>query len=299
MIKALFSRRYLLMTLLVIAAMAVMARLGVWQLERREQRIARNADLAAKLEAAPISLNAAALAVQWPLPEDRTEVRNLPAEAAGEYDFSNQLLLVQQNYREMPGAHLVVPLVLDGSNQAVLVDRGWIPFDDVQTGRWQQYDDQRGPVTISGRVQPSQILFGRAAEQAGASAGAQQAKTEWYRIDIEAIQGQLPYQLLPVYVLEAPGPEGNMALPHRIEPEVDLSEGPHLGYAAQWFAFAVVAGVVYVGVLRSRLRKEQARESQPDEADTSGNYAEMLRSLRPQHDTTGYPCHPEARRRVS
>ena len=285
MIKALFSRRYILMTLLVVVAMAVMARLGVWQLERREQRIARNADLVAKLEAAPVSLNEAALAAAWPLPEDRTAVRNLPALAAGEYDFANQLLLVQQNYRDMPGAHLVTPLVLDGGSQAVLVDRGWIPFDDVQSGRWQQYDDQRGPVTISGRVQPSQILASRAAEQADSSAGLQEAKAEWYRIDIEAIQGQLPYQLLPVYLLEAPGPEGNIALPYRIEPEVDLTEGPHLGYAAQWFAFAVVAGVVYVGVVRARLRKEQAPEGQPDEPDTSANYAEMLRSLRPQHDS--------------
>ncbi len=104
MLRALFSRRYILMTLLVIAAMAVMARLGVWQLERREQRIARNADLAAKLEAPPISLNAAAAAAAWPLPEDRAAVRNLPAEAAGQYDFDRQLLLVQQNYRDMTAA---------------------------------------------------------------------------------------------------------------------------------------------------------------------------------------------------
>jgi surfeit locus 1 family protein len=192
-------------------------------------------------------------------------VRNLPAEAAGEYDFSNQLLLVQQNYREMPGAHLVVPLVLEGGSQAVLVDRGWVPFDDVQSGRWQQYDDQRGPVTISGRVQPSQILPGQAAEQAGSNpTSPQQPEAEWYRIDIDAIQAQLPYRLLPVYLLEAPGPEGNIALPYRIEPEVDLSEGPHLGYALQWFAFAIVAGVVYIAAVRSRLRKAHSAEEQAD-----------------------------------
>ena len=57
--------------------MAVMARLGVWQLDRRQQRIARNADLVAKLEAAPISMNEAALATTWPLPEDRDAVRNI------------------------------------------------------------------------------------------------------------------------------------------------------------------------------------------------------------------------------
>jgi surfeit locus 1 family protein len=178
----------------------------------------------------------------------------------------------------MPGAHLVVPLVLTGTDQAVLVDRGWVPFDDVQSDRWQQYDDPRGPVTITGRVQPSQILPGRAAEQAGSNpTSPQQPEAEWYRIDIDAIQGQLPYRLLPVYLLEAPGPEGNIALPYRIEPEVDLSEGPHLGYALQWFAFAIVAGVVYIGALRSRLRKEQASESQQDEPGSEGNYAVMLR----------------------
>lgn len=262
MLRALFSRRYILMTLLVLAAMAVMARLGVWQLDRREQRIARNADLAAKLEAAPLSLNQAAAAAAWPLPEDRTAVRNLPAEVAGQYDFDRQLLLVQQNYRDMPGAHLVVPLVLSDTNQAVLVDRGWVPFEDVQSGRWQEYDDQRGLVTISGRVQPSQILLGQAGEQAQTGATAAQAETEWYRIDIAAIQGQMPYSLLPVYLLEGPGAEGNTALPYRIEPEVDLSEGPHLGYALQWFAFAIVAGVVYVAAVRSRLRKPSHAEGQ-------------------------------------
>lgn len=269
MIKALFSRRYILVTLLVIAAMAVMARLGVWQLDRREQRIARNADLVAKLEAAPVSLNAAALAAQWPLPSDRNAVRNLPAEAAGQYDFDHQMLLVQQNYNGLPGAHLVTPLVLDGGQQAILVDRGWVPFEDVQSGRWQQYDDATGSVIVAGRVQPSQILFGRSAEQAASSAGAQQAKDEWFRIDIDAMQGQLPYPLLPVYLLEAPGPQGNIALPYRIEPEVDLSEGPHLGYALQWFAFAIVAGAVYLGALRSRLHKAQASQEQSDEFDAS------------------------------
>lgn len=265
MLKALFSRRYLLVTLLVVAAMAVMARLGVWQLERREQRIARNADLVAKLEAAPLSLNQAAQAAAWPLPEDRSAVRNLRAEATGHYDFANQLLLVQQNYDNMPGAHVVVPLVLSDANQAVLVDRGWVPYDDVQSGRWRQYDQPAGPLTVAGRVQPSQILLGQDAGQGAGEAAAPQAKQEWYRIDVAAIQGQMPYTLLPVYLLEAAGPAGNTALPYRIEPEVDLSEGPHLGYALQWFAFAIIAGVVYLAAVRSRLRKAQSSEAQVDE----------------------------------
>ncbi len=258
MLKTLFSRKYILMTLFVVAAMAVMARLGVWQLDRRQQRIARNADLVAKLEAAPASMNEAALAATWPLPEDRDAVRNIRAEATGQFDFDQQILLLQQSYQDQPGVHLVAPLVLAGTNKAILVDRGWIPFEDSQTERWRQYNTESGEVTIAGRLQPSQILFGSAAEKAKESAAAEAAKAEWYRVDVEAIQNQMPYELLPVFLLQSPGPQGNVALPYRIEPEVDLSEGPHMGYALQWFAFAIIAGLVYVGVVRSREKKAKA-----------------------------------------
>lgn len=263
MLKTFFGRKYILMTLLVLAAMAVMARLGVWQLDRREQRLARNADLVAKLNAAPLSLNEAAAASQWPLPTDRSAVRNLRASATGEFDFARQVLLVQQNFQDQPGGHLVTPLVLDGGDKALLVDRGWIPAADIESGRWQQYADESGPQTVIGFVQPSQILFGKAAEKAAQQVGPQGPTSQWYRIDVAALQRQMPYQLLPVFLLQSPGPEGNTTLPYRIEPDVDLSEGPHLGYALQWFAFALVAGGVYVGVVHSREHKAK-RPTQPE-----------------------------------
>ena len=269
MVKTLFTRKYLLMTLLVLAAMAVMARLGVWQLDRRQQRMARNADLVAKLDAPPISLNEAALAAAWPLPTDRDAVRNIRADASGQFDPTQQIVLLQQNYQDQPGIHLITPLVLAGTTQAILVDRGWIPFEEAQAGRADQYGPAGGEVTVSGRLQPSQILFGSAADKAQQTAAAEPAKSEWYRIDVDAIQKQLPYELLPVYLLQSPGEAGNVALPYRVEPEVDLSEGPHLGYALQWFAFAIIAGVVYIGVVRSREKKAKPRPVEDAMASTA------------------------------
>lgn len=269
MLKALFSRRYILITVLVLAAMAVMIRLGVWQLERREQRLAHNADLVAKLEAAPLSLNSAAAA--WPLPADRDVIRNTRATATGQFDFARQLVLLQQPYEGQLGLHLVAPLVLDGTSQAVLVDRGWVPGDNLETAAMAQYDEPAATVTLQGFLQPSQILFGQAAERAKSNPEPQEPKAEWYRVDVEAIQGQMPYQLLPVYLLQSPGPAGNNRLPYRSEPEVDLSEGPHLGYALQWFAFAITAGVIYLSLVRGRLRK--AAMGTAPKATTDGDTA--------------------------
>ncbi|MDW8317308.1 MAG: SURF1 family protein [Anaerolineae bacterium] len=267
MLRTLFSRRYIATTLLVLAAMAVMARLGVWQLDRREQRLARNAELAAKLAAPPVSLNDAASAPAWPLSSDRDEVRNVRAEARGRFDFSHQVILVQQLFEGMPGVRLVAPLVLEGTERAVLVDRGWVPVDQVEAARQGQFDVETGEVTVLGVLQPSQILFGRAAERAAQQASPGGPQTDWYRVDIEALQRQMPYALLPVYLQQAPGPQGNTALPYRSTPTVDLSEGPHLGYAIQWFSFAVIAGVIYVALVRSRARKAQTAPTLPLSAE--------------------------------
>jgi len=79
---------------------------------------------------------------------------------------------------------------------------------------------------------------------------------EWYRVDVEAIQAQVPYPLLPVYVLQTPPGEDEegaaLSLPYRVRPEVDLSEGRHLGYAVQFFFFALILGAGYARIVGKR-----------------------------------------------
>ena len=50
--------------------------------------------------------------------------------------------------------------------------------------------------------------------------------------------------LLPVYIQEAPEPAWQ-GPPYRSQPTLDLTEGPHMGYAIQWFTFA---GLLLVAV---------------------------------------------------
>ena len=58
-------------------------------------------------------------------------------------------------------------------------------------------------------------------------------------VNLERIGSQLPYRLLDAYV--QPDPEPSDALPPiPYQPEIELSEGPHLGYAGQWFSFAAL-----------------------------------------------------------
>ncbi len=234
-LRPLFGRRWWWKTLLVLMGMAVCLRLAVWQVQRLEQRKARNAETMQLLALPAMDLNHEALAADAGL-------RYRRASAHGSFDFSHQVALELKNWNGAAGIHLLAPLVLAGSDRAVLVDRGWIPFELSSADNWSQFDEP-GAVTISGSLQTPQKLPGSAAD------GPQQT---WYRVDLEAIQAQMPYELLPLYVVQAPGPEGNRALPYRAEPQIDLSNGPHLNYVIQWLCFALILGGGYLWYVAGR-----------------------------------------------
>ncbi len=248
-LRALVSRRWLLTTVLVLGGMAVLVRLGFWQLDRLEQRQARNALLVEQLAAAPLDLNAGSL------PDDLTQITNHRAVARGQFDFAHQVALTQQNWEGQPGVHLVVPLLLEGRDEAVLVDRGWIPFEESAADTWSRFDEP-GLQTVSGFLQLSQPP-----PRGRASAAATGPLREWYRVDVEAIQSQVPYPLLPVYLLQTPPDEEGavLSLPYRVRPEIDLSEGRHLGYAVQFFFFALILGAGYARIVGKKTY--QAEES--------------------------------------
>jgi surfeit locus 1 family protein len=101
--------------------------------------------------------------------------------------------------------------------------------------------------------------LGLARQSQGAPGGAVSTpvatpQAEWYRIDIPAIQGQMPYRLEGAYLEMLPeAGRAYDALPIRSEP-LALDEGNHLSYAIQWFTFAAVLGFGYIMLVRQRTR---------------------------------------------
>lgn len=251
----LFSRRRILPTLVILLAMAAMAALGLWQLDRLEQRRAFNQQRRVALAAPPIQLSDA------PLPPG--DLRDRQAVATGEFDYARQVAIRNQSYAGQPGYHLVTPLRIAGAEKAVLVNRGWIPHGEANAATWRVFDEQQNGPQF-GILQPT-----RRRPDGAISAIPEDTQTGWYRLDVEAIDQTLPYNLLPVVLQLTPaGREGAgnsrpragsdlTSLPHRIEPDLSFSEGNHLSYALQWFGFAIIAAVVYVSIVR----RSEARDT--------------------------------------
>lgn len=244
--RLIFSRQWWWATLVVLLGMAFLARLGFWQLDRLDERRAYNAELIQQLDQPPFALTGEAL------PDEPPALRDRMATVAGQFDLERQMILLSQNWQGAPGVHIITPLRIQDSDAAVLVNRGFIPYREATPERLDQFD-VTGTTVITGYIQLSQPLPRTAVQAAGGDSGAWQR--DWHRVDIEAMDNQLPYSLLPVYLQQAPPPEGNVALPFRARPEIDLSEGSHLSYAIQWFIFALLLGGGYLAYVHKNGRK--------------------------------------------
>lgn len=238
--RALFNKKWWWVTLLVLVGMGVLARLGIWQLDRLEERRTANAQLAAALNDPPFELTADFS------PTDPAQYKDRLVYAEGHYDFAYQGIIKLQNFQGRSGVFVVAPFVLADGETAVLVNRGWVP--DAFTEQLSELDEP-GEQTVSGYVGLSQTLS-RAASDAPPT-----DELAWFRLDIAQIQKQLPYKLLPLYIVEWTDEEETADLPIQLDREIDLSEGPHLSYAIQWFTFSIMLGVGYLFFVRRKINE--------------------------------------------
>jgi surfeit locus 1 family protein len=159
-----------------------------------------------------------------------------PAQVSGRLDSSRQVILLNRSYNDEPGSHLITPLLLTPSGPAILVDRGWIPYDESTAGDLSSLDPT-GTVQIHGILRASQP------EPSWSILADPPSDVEWRRswrnLSLERLQMQFPYPILAVYLAQTEPLDG--AESPRPDAAIDLSEGPHLSYAIQWFAFALIA----------------------------------------------------------
>ena len=244
--RTMLSRKWILTTLLVLAGGVLCVRLGIWQLDRLAQRRAFNAHFIDMQSAPALDLNVE-------IPQDLIDMEYRHVQVTGTYDFANQVALRNQYHDSEYGYHLLTPLRLDNGS-AVLVDRGWVPADGNDSpGGWSRYDEA-GQVQVQGvmRLGPTKPDLGGVPDPT--LAPGQTRLDYWNFANLERISQQIPYSVLPVYI--QPDVDANDVIPPiPYQPEIDLTEGPHFGYAIQWFTFATLLYLGYPFYLRRQLKE--------------------------------------------
>ncbi|HEX2497639.1 MAG TPA: SURF1 family protein [Actinomycetes bacterium] len=255
MYRFLFSRRWLGVWAALLVLVPAFIALGRWQLDRFDQRVTANRLIQTNLAAAPVPVER--LAPPGAV-VPRAEVWRR-ATAIGRYDEDRQRLVRNRTSNGRTGFHVLVPLVTE-SGTAVLVDRGWIPAGETARDTPVPPPAPPGTVTVIGRLRASQH---------GSTGGPDMPAGQIAKIDIGRLSGELDLPLDGGYlelVEEKPA-----ASPAPVPPGVpELSTGPHLAYAVQWFLFAIGA-VIGVGYLARRealdLRAAAVDGAEPAEPD--------------------------------
>jgi cytochrome oxidase assembly protein ShyY1 len=224
---------------IAVAIAATCVALGFWQLRRLHDRRTANALIRSHRTESVVEVTSAS--------QRLAGMEYRPAEAAGRYDTAHEVLVFGRTLNEEPGHLVVTPLVLDDGG-AVLVVRGWVPFE-LQTPPVRQAAPPSGQVSVRGFLVPDEGDGGLMPEDGVIRI-----------LDVRGIASALPYEVaaLPIQ-LRGQDPPQSGALP-RPYPLPELSEGPHLSYAIQWFLFATIALVGGVVLLR-RDRRDQAPSS--------------------------------------
>lgn len=249
-----FSRRWIITTILVVAGIAVLVRLGFWQLDRLEQRRQFNARVQAQLDQPALVLG------EGNLDENLETMEYREVLVRGEYDHAGEIAIRNQYWGNQWGAHLVTPLRIAGTDSAILVDRGWIPAEEFESGAWSQFEEP-GQVVVRGVIRYSRDKADYGSRTDPVPDTSSGPLRTWNFVNILRIEEQFKAPLLPVYIQQAPDSSWT-GLPYRSQPELELSEGPHLGYAIQWFTFAGILGVGYLFFIHRQGYKSKASDSQ-------------------------------------
>lgn len=238
----------------------VMVNLGFWQLRRLDEKRDLNARVDAR-QAQPVE-PVAEIVDPGAAVDDPEVVRaeHRTASARGTY-LPDSVVVVNRSYNGAAGGWVLTPLDL-GDGTAVVVNRGFIGFD--RSGDLVAPDPPRGTVEVTGLVRLTQRRG-----SIGPTDPAEGVLSQLARADLERYQRQVEVDLLPVYLqlvtsdpAEVTAGDGPVLVP--LDPP-EPGEGPHLGYALQWFTFSTIAVVGYPLILR-RVAQQEARERRRAEA---------------------------------
>lgn len=201
--------------------------LGNWQHAKAQRKLAAQAELDARRGDAPVNLS--------PTLVDAEALHARPVVVRGRFDPTRQFLVDNRIYREQAGYHVLTPLIIDGSDTQVLVNRGWIPanahHDDIP-----QVDTPVGQVTLVGTaIVPASRFFTLGQDATG-------WQPVWQNLDLARFAHLAGHPVQPVVVqLAANAPAGFV----RDWPRPDERFERHLSYAWQWYGFAASALLIW------------------------------------------------------
>lgn len=229
MAKLSSKSRFWVLTLAAVLVAGVTFSLGQWQLRRAAQKQALMFAIEAQSNEA--ILKAADLVVF----KNLQEAVHRRATLKGVWRAEHTVFLDNRQMSGKTGLIAVTPLVLDGTGQIILIQRGWVLRNFADRAALPTIETPAGPVTVRGRIAPPPSKL---YEFKGADSGRIRQN-----IDIAAFSREIALPLMPVSMVQM-GPANEGLLRDWAAPNVGIDK--HYGYAFQWFGLCALVIGLYV-----------------------------------------------------
>ncbi|CAL9582537.1 SURF1 family cytochrome oxidase biogenesis protein [Streptomyces werraensis] len=253
MYRFLLSRQWVTLTLVALLLVPTMIALGIWQMNRYEERSARNQLVTDALAADPVPVERLAAPGHAVTRAERYRT----VTATGRFDTDAEVVVRRRtNADEEIGFHVLTPFVLD-DGKVLLVNRGWIPADGPsQTAFPKVPAPPRGETTITGRLMPDETT-----EASGIKDLEGLPDRQIMLINSEREAERLDADVLGGYVAQT-APEPASGLPQQLGNPGKENAALNYAYAIQWWLFAAAVPVGWVVLARREARERTAKTGQ-------------------------------------
>jgi surfeit locus 1 family protein len=215
-------------TLWFLVGFALLAGLGVWQIQRLHEKETLIGSIESGMRANPVPLDEALQ--RGPANAEYHHVR-----LAGHFLQEKELYLFARGPMGAVGVDIVTPFIQD-NGETVLVDRGFVP-EALRDPNTRQAGQPAGEVMLSGVLRLSQ--------RPGLFTPAPNRQTRlWFVREVPSMAGAVGLTVPPVVVEAdaAPNP-GGWPLGGRTQTDIP---NDHLQYAVTWFGLALALLAVYL-----------------------------------------------------
>ena len=221
--------KFWLVSIITLLAVGVTLALGRWQLSRATEKERLQASIEARAHLAELE----GASLLGPMPADLLIHRRISV--SGRWLAAHTVFLDNRQMNARPGFHVVTPLQLEGSRQAVLVQRGWAPRNFNDRAQVPKIDTPPGVVEVTGRIAPPPAKL--------YELGGPQAGPIRQNLDLAQFSGEMGVPLVPVSILQTAASSDGLL---RDWPVVSAGSDKNYGYAFQWFGLSALIAALYV-----------------------------------------------------
>ena len=212
----------------VLAVFATLS-LGRWQLARAAQKEGLQAAIDSKGQ--QLRLDNRSLAA---LPDMATALHRV-VQLRGTWVADRTVFLDNRQMNAKPGLYVVSPLRLEGSNRAVLVQRGWVARNFIDRTSVPTIAVPAGVVEIEGRIAPPPSKL--------YELGAPERGLIRQNLDLAQFRDESGLVLLDVTVQQTGAATEGLL---REWPVASAGSAKNYGYAFQWFGLSALIAILYV-----------------------------------------------------